>query len=158
MKINFLVLFFFISIYSFCQESKGPSNAEKILISDTIRKTLTNYFSDVKQSGLLAEFKYLDSLSDFFWVPPGYSSAINFDSVAHILRRNATLYKSIENRFDDLKIIVLSKRIVTYTARIHSKSFDYSGKTFEMDLIETGILIKRPSGWKLQCGQTSILR
>lgn len=159
MKSFFLIsAFVFISINAFAQETKGPSNNEKSLISDTIRQTLYNYCSDVKQSGLTAEFKYLDSSGDFFWVPPGYTSAISYDSVAKILRQNAGMFKSIDNTYKTLTIIVVSKRIATYNAVIHSVSVNTSGKVYESDLIETGVLIKRPDGWKLLSGQTSILK
>lgn len=158
MKLPFLLLLVFTFSNGFGQESKGPSNTEKSLISDTIRQTLYNYCKDVKQSGLTAEFKYLDSSADFFWVPPGYSTAISYDSVARILRQNAGMFKSIDNTYKTLTIVVVSKRIATYSAVIHSVSIDTSGKVYESDLIETGVLIKRPSGWKLLSGQTSILK
>lgn len=158
MKLPFLLLLVFTFSNGFGQESKGPSNTEKSLISDTIRQTLYNYCKDVKQSGLTAEFKYLDSSADFFWVPPGYSTAISYDSVARILRQNAGMFKSLDNTYKTLTIVVVSKRIATYNAVIHSVSIDTSGKVNEANLIETGVLIKRPSGWKLQSGQTSILK
>ncbi|MFM9945667.1 MAG: hypothetical protein ACKVQB_10595 [Bacteroidia bacterium] len=152
-------LIFSVSIvFLSCQETKGLSDKEKNLVADTIRQTLTNYSRDVKQAGLMAELKYLDSSADFFWVPPGYKSAILYDSVAKILRMNAPLFKSIDNSYKTLTIIVVSKRVATYNALLHSVSVNTSGKVYESDLIETGVLIKRPTGWKLLSGQTSILK
>ena len=51
------------------------SEKEKALVANTIRQTLYDYVGAIKQKGLTAEFKFLDSSADFFWVPPGYSSA-----------------------------------------------------------------------------------
>ncbi|HEV8286104.1 MAG TPA: nuclear transport factor 2 family protein [Chitinophagaceae bacterium] len=130
---------------------------EKAMI-DTIQKTFRNYYNDLKTLGLTAEFKYLDSSSNFFWVPPGYPSAISYDSVATILKQNAAFFKSIDNRFEDLRIIPLSKELATYTARLHSTMTDTTGNTSNISLVETGVLIKRKDGWKLLSGQTAVIK
>jgi hypothetical protein len=90
-------------------------------------------------------------------VPPGYTSAITYDSVANILRRNAPSLKSVDNIFETLKITPLGKEIANYNARIRSTVVDTAGKTIVLSLIETGVIIKRQDGWKLLSGQTSIV-
>lgn len=122
-----------------------------------VRQTLENYYKEIRESGLTAEFKYLDNSPDFFWVPPGYQSSISLDSVTTILKQNAPKYKSVENSFDKLSIIPLSNEIATYTGKIKSTMVDTLGKTMAFSLIETGVLIKRKDSWKLLNGQTSTL-
>jgi hypothetical protein len=141
-----------------CKQSDFPlMEAEKKLITDSIRHTLFNYYSDIRSEGLMAEFRYLDNSPEFFWVPPGFSQSISYDSVAAILKKSAPLFKSIDNTWDTLRIDPLSHELATYTGRLRSIVTDTTGHTSETSLIETGVLIKRREGWKLLRGQTSII-
>jgi hypothetical protein len=140
-----------------CKQPTSLTESEKKVIIDNVFNTLNNYYNDVRKSGLNAEFNYLDSSTEFFWVPPGYSISISYDSVAAILKQTSSKYKLIDNRFDTLLIIPLNKELATYTGRLHSAMTDTSGIVLNFSLVETGILIKRPGGWKLLNGQTSIL-
>jgi hypothetical protein len=151
-----LSVFFFLAAFSCEERPSHLTTNEREKIVATIRETLDNYYRDVKTAGLTAEFKYLDNSSDFFWVPPGYSTAISYDSVVSVLNQNAPLFKSINNTFDTVSIIPLSAELATYTARISSVMTDTASKVSSLSLIETGVLIKRRDGWKLLCGQTSV--
>src|SRR5688572_8196325 len=99
----FLALITFMS----CTNSETLTETERDEIIKDAKQTLDNYYNDIRKEGLTAEFKYLDNSADFFWVPPGYSSPISYDSVATILHANAPLFKSIDNSFDTLNIIPL---------------------------------------------------
>lgn len=138
-----------------CEQSKTITADEKIEISDNVLQTLTNYYDDIRESGLTAELKYLDNSKEFFWTPPGYSSSISYDSVVTILNRNAPLYLSIDNQWDLLRVTVLTKELAAYTGRLRSTMTDTSGQVFKIKLVETGLLIKRRDSWKLLCGQTA---
>jgi hypothetical protein len=140
-----------------CRSASNMSTTETKLAIENIRETLNNYFADIRKSGTIAEFKYLDDSPDFFWVAPGYSSPLSYDSVAHILKNMATRYKIIDNVFDSLRIFPLTRELATYTGRIQSTMTDSSGTTESYTLLETGLMVRRPDGWKLQSGQTSIL-
>jgi len=150
-----LALCSFFSILS-CSQSLPLTESEKKIIIEDISQTLSNYYNDIRKSGLNAEFKYLDSSSDFFWVPPGYSNAISYDSVAIILKQSAPKYRYIDNKFVSLQIIPLTKELATYTGSLQSAMTDTSGNVLTISLIETGVIIKRQEGWKLLSGQTSI--
>lgn len=126
-------------------------------ITDSVRATLNNYFADVKKEGLTAEFKYLDSSLDFFWVPPGYGSAISYDSVAAILRKYQPFYTLIDNSWESLLIRPVTNELASYTGKVRSITRDTSGKKSDITLIETGLIIKRKTGWKLLNGQTSVV-
>jgi hypothetical protein len=147
-----VILFLMVS----CSSNGVLSEKEKAMISNEVRTTLNQYCQDVKTSGLTAEFQYLDSSDDFFWVPPGYQGPIGYDSVSIILKQSAPRYKSIENTFESLKIVVLTSEIATYTARLKSHMVDSSDIISNFSLLETGTLIKRKNGWKLLNGQTSL--
>ncbi|HRG33340.1 MAG: nuclear transport factor 2 family protein [Saprospiraceae bacterium] len=151
-----ILLFIFIAIFS-CQEYTTMTKDDKARIELDVRQTLSNYYDDIRKSGLTAEFNYLDHSPDFFWVPPGYSSCISYDSVVHVLEENAPKFKSIDNSFESLRIVPLSNDIATYTGRQHSMMTDSNGKIMTFQLVETGVLIKRKAGWKLLSGQTTIL-
>lgn len=141
-----------------CSQSETLTDTDRIKIVSEATGMLENYYRDIRQEGLKAEFKYLDNSPDFFWVPPGYTRAISYDSVATILRANASLLKSVDNSFDTLSVIPLSKQLATYSGRLRSVVTDTSGLTSTHRLVETGTLIKRKDGWKLLNGQTSIIQ
>jgi hypothetical protein len=140
-----------------CSQPVTLTESNKAIIAEDVRHMLDTYYRDIKKSGLTGEFKYLDNSTDFFWVPPGYSSSISYDSVLTILRQNAPKYKSIDNSFDTLRIIPLSKELAAYTGRLTSSMTDTSNVITTFKLVETGTLIKRKDGWKLLNGQTSLL-
>lgn len=152
-----LTLFTLLSIAS-CRHSARLTENEKASIIKEVRLTLDNYYNDIRESGLHSEFKYLDNSPDFFWVPPGYSASLSYDSVAAIIKQNAPNFKSVSNSFETIKIIPLSKEIATYTGRLKSTMLDNSGNESTFWLMETGIMIKRQDAWKLLSGQTSILK
>jgi hypothetical protein len=128
-----------------------------MIITRDVKQMLYNYYDDIRKTGLEAEFKYLDSSSEFHWVPPGFSSAISYDSVASILKKNTGLFRSIVNRFDTLTIVPIGRNVASYTARISSTILDTTNKTNTVLMVETGVVIKRPGGWRLLSGQTSVI-
>ena len=152
-----ILICFSILIIVSCGQPKPLNENERAIVIDEVRRTLDNYYDDIRKSGLTAEFKYLDNSVDFFWVPPGYSLAISYDSVATVLKQNASKFKFIDNTFDTLRITPIRKELATYTGRLHSTMTDTSNKVLTFEMVETGVLIKRKEGWKLLCGQTSIL-
>jgi hypothetical protein len=144
-------------ILASCNQQPGITDAEKAEVIAEVRQTLQNYYDDIRESGLNAEFKYLDNSAEFFWVPPGYSGPIFYDSVVSTIKEHAAKYKSVDNVFDTLHIVALSKRYATYTGRLRSTMTDTSGQANTFIMLETGILTKRSDGWKLLSGQTAIV-
>ena len=140
-----------------CSEPSLLTEKEKLDMIFSIRQTLDNYYNDIRKEGLTAELKYLDNTAKFFWVPPGYARHISYDSVVTNLKQNALHYKNIDNRFDTLWIIPLTRELATYTGKIHSTLTDTNNKKMTFSLVETRLLIKRPDGWKLFNGQTAIV-
>jgi hypothetical protein len=156
MKRQIIIFFCALTIAS-CRQSNVLTESEKSIIIEEVKMTLGEYYNDIRKSGLTAEFKYLDNSKDFFWVPPGYPGALPYDSIVHAIKQNALKYKSVDNSFEKLLIIPLSKKLATYSGQLSSTVTDTSGKVSRALLVETGLLIKREDGWKLLSGQTSIL-
>ena len=138
------------------QSKLSTDEARKVELE--VKLLFDHYFEAIRKGGLTAEFQYLDRSSDFFWVPPGYENPISYDSVAAVLGLNAPQFVSVENTFDTLRIIPLTTALATYTAKIRSVMKDTSGKVSSLQLIETGVIIKRNDGWKLLSGQTSLIK
>jgi hypothetical protein len=137
-------------------DRSGLKDPERLAIERDIRSTLNRYYADIKKTGLTAEFAYLDSSDQFFWVPPGSRTPLSYDSVVAFLKVNAPRYTSVKNSFDTLRIIPLTRELATYTAAVHSAMTDTAGTTSQFSLIESGVLVKRKEKWKLLSGQTSI--
>lgn len=153
---NYRWLFLWVALYA-CQSKEKLSAEDAAAVRANVEQALHQYHEAIAKDGLLAEFKYLDSSSDFFWAPPGFNTALTYDSVAAILRRNAGGLASVRNRFDTLQVIALSKSTAVYNARLQSMITDTAGQTNQHQFMETGVLIKRSGGWKLLCGQTKLI-
>ena len=156
-RIVFLLAVAFVALGACRPPSPSLTSEEQAIITDEVSETIRNYYADVRANGLLAETNYLDSSEHFFWVPPGYSSAISYDSVLGVLKQKAVMFRSIDNRLDTLRVVPLSLDLATYSARIHSRMVDTSGGESAFTLMETGLFIRREQGWKLFSGQTAIL-
>ena len=154
---RYLPVMVFLTAMS-CSDQTELSVTEKDRVAEEVRAMLHQYDDDVRTNGLLAEFAYLDSSEDFFWVPPGYNSSLSYDSVVVIIRKNAALLRNVNNVWDSLRIIPHSGSLATFTGNITSRSVDTSGNVATVRLIETGLAVKRYDGWKLLSGQTSLLQ
>jgi hypothetical protein len=139
------------------EQSRLSAN-EALKVELEVRLLFDHYFEAIRKGGLTAEFQYLDRSSDFFWVPPGYENPMSYDSVAAVLTLNAPRFVSVENTFDTLRIIPLTTALATYTAKLRSVMKDTAGNVSSLQLIETGVVIKRRDGWKLLSGQTSLIK
>ena len=144
-------------ILTSCQQHGNLTDTEKEAVTRNVRQMLDNYFADIKTDGLTAEFKYLDQSPEFFWVPPGFSSPLSYDSVRTILTMTARAYESIDFKWDALRIYPLGNELANYTGRVKGTMVDTAGTSTQVGLIETGIIIKRDDGWKLLSGQSSVL-
>lgn len=151
--------FLIVSMLFFSCEStrKGLTEAEIIQLHQEASKMLADYFSDIGDGGLLAEFEHLDSSDQFYWVPPGYNSALDYDSVRKVLIRNAPMWETIEFEWDTLTIIPLSHEYINYSGTISTRMVDTAGSVFTSKMLETGILIRRTEGWKIFAGQSRLV-
>lgn len=140
-----------------CRQPVEPQRFDKKKVEAEVRTMFDHYFADIKNEGLTAEFKYLDSSDQFFWVPPGYLSALTYDSVRVILEGNASAFRSIDYHWDTLQIFPLTNELANYTGIVKGTLTDTGGITNHIALIESGVIIKRPGGWKYLSGQTAAL-
>jgi len=106
------------------QSENSLTQSERDIIIFDIRQTHHDYNADIKASGLVAEFKYLDSTANFFWIPPGATHSLSYDSVFKVVSRNARFYRSIDTSWDTLRIIPLSHEHAMYTGRLQSTMVD----------------------------------
>ena len=151
-----LLLLLFAGMAS-CMENAGLNEPEKKRISEEVKTMFGHYHDAIKKEGLTGEFKYLDSSNDFFWVPPGYTSTLSFDSVKAILEKNAPSFKAIEFSFDTLQIFPLSSSLANYSGIVSGTMVDTAGISSSVKIIESGTVVKRADGWKLLCGQSAAI-
>lgn len=138
-------------------DNTSLSEKDRMAIVSDAKQMLDQYFDAIKKDGLKGEFKYLDDSPEFYWVPPGYTTAIPYDSVAAVLTGSANKYSSIDNNWVELTIVPLTPFFASYTGKVHSRIVFSSGEEMATDLMETGVLVKRKEGWKLLSGQTSVI-
>ncbi len=121
------------------------------------RTMLQDYQAAVREGGLLAEFEFLDSSKDFFWIPPGATAAKDFATVKAEITANAKGLDSISCEWTSLEIHPLTVQIMTYAGKMTAFSISEAGDTSSAKLIESGTLVRRANGWKLLSGQTSVV-
>lgn len=156
MKWKYLMLLLLLGITAACCDPETLTKSEKEAIISEVRNTLNGYYDEIRQRGLTAEFIYLDSSDAFFWTPPGASTALSYDSIRIILNKNASLFQSINNTWDTLAIFPLTRTYAMYTGNISSEVIDTAGVKTSSKLVETGLLKKGESGWRLVSGQTAV--
>ena len=144
-------------VFASCSQNENFDGPQKEKIVREVTEMFNDYHNDIKVDGLIAEFNYLDESSDFFWVPPGYNSALSYDSVKSILELNHQSFQSIEFSWDTLQIFPLSDKIASYSGIVHGIMTDTSGLVNTVRIIESGTVIKRGSSWKILNGQSATL-
>ena len=151
--IYFLVCLLF-TVYS-CKTESTSDPLDKKRIEAEVRTMFDQYHAAIIKDGLTGEFPYLDQSDEFFWVPPGYTKALNYESIHAILSMNAPALEHAEFHWKDLDVFPLSNTIATFTGIVEGHTIDTAGTRTNISLIESGAVIKREDGWKLLCGQTS---
>ena len=140
---NKLIYLLFIVSVTSCSQTEGLDEHKKAEIKGEVTAMFNNYHKDILANGLIAEFKYLDESSDFFWVPPGYESALSYDSVKTILETNNKSLQSVEFSWENLQIFPLSMSIVNYSGIVKGVMIDTAGIANRVRIIESGTVIKR---------------
>lgn len=140
-----------------CLNNHDLNTTEKEQITTEINDMFKNYHQDIKNGGLTAEFKYLDTSSDFFWVPPGYENALDYNTVKDILEQHATQYKTVEFDWETIAIYPISQNLASYTGIVTGHMIDTTNTRTSIKIIESGTVIKRHNGWKLLNGQSANL-
>lgn len=145
------------SIFSSCEPTITNPKENKKSDTKEIRDFLHAFHTAVNQYGLKAEFNYLDSTDDFYWIPPGYSKALNYDSFKSILNLSDEGIRQVNFEWDQLNVQLLTENIASFNGVVKGTITDTSNITINVHQIESGTLIKRKNGWKLLNGQSSAL-
>ncbi|MEL6256301.1 MAG: hypothetical protein AAFR87_30130 [Bacteroidota bacterium] len=65
--------------------------------------------------------------------------------------------KQVDFHGKELKLFVLSPKIVNFTRKVGSQMIDTGNVNSPVQLIESGSCIKREDGWKLHSEQSAML-
>jgi len=156
-KISHISILIILIILISCNGIENSNDLNTNRTTEDIYQMLDAYHRDIRKEGLTAEFKYLDKSSDFFWVPPGYNTALSYDSIKNILEINSKAFRSVEFQWDTLQIFPLTNEIANYSGIVNGLMIDTSGIKSTVSIIESGTIIKREDGWKLLSGQSRLL-
>jgi hypothetical protein len=126
----------------------------KTKVTLEVSTMLHDYHAAIRKGGLLAEFAFLDSSADFFWVPPGYAAPLDYATMRKIVTDNATKVDTISSNWEMLEIHPLTMDIATFVGKLSVFTIA-NGDTSRSSLLESGTLIRRKDGWKLLSGQTA---
>jgi hypothetical protein len=140
-----------------CKKTASLSPAEIEQVKFDVNKMLYAYHDAINKGGLTAEFDYLDNSIDFFWVPPGYKQALDYDSVETILNQNALTLDKVNFKWENLSIIPLKIDLASFHGIVFGQMLDTAGINSEIRIIESGLIIKRKSGWKILSGQSAVI-
>jgi len=129
----------FVSLLAACtQEKVVEYNAQRVV--DEVTDMLNQYHDAMRIGGLEAEFDYLDQSDEFFWIPPGFDQAIDYDSVATILRATDQTLQSIVLEWDTLKVNPINDSLAQYYGRLTSTTIDTAGTEYVALLVESGLI------------------
>lgn len=154
---KFCIAVLLISLHLSCSRATEYQSSQDAVIKSEVEIMFKNYHMSIAEKGLTAEFDFLDNSDDFFWVPPGYQSALSYDSVHTILTQNALVFKQVNFEWDTLRINPLHKNLASFTGIVSGTMETHSGEITSMKIIESGTVIKRKDGWKLLNGQSALL-
>ena len=154
---RFILIVIFLGLCASCKEPQPPKEWSRAKVTDQVVQMLLDYHEAIAEDGLMAEFRFLDDSANFFWVPPGYNTPLDIDSVRTILTQNARGFTAINFEWESLEIFPLSEDIATYTGIVSGSMTDTAGLVIHPRIIESGTLIKRDDGWKLLSGQSANL-
>lgn len=118
---------------------------------------LQQYYSDVSEKGLTAEFKYLDNSKKIFWNPPRYNSTLTYNDLIREVTNNSKIYKSLSYKWDTLNVFSLTNSIANYSGIVKGEMIDTLGRKTVVKLLESGSVIKRKNRWKILNCQTTII-
>ena len=152
-----IILLVAVTLVLSCQQHNAKSTFDHELVRKEAILMLHQYHDAIAEGGLMAEFDYLDSSDDFFWVPPGYQSALNYDSVRSIIEQNSQQFSQVTFSWDTLDIKPLHYSLASFTGIVSGIMIDTAATRTHIRIIESGTLIKRADGWKLLNGQSSLL-
>lgn len=138
-----------------CKTDPNSELVDKKRVEAEVRTMFDQYHAAIIEDGLTGEFPYLDQSDEFFWVPPGYPEALNYDRIHAILSQNAPALNHAEFHWETLDIFPLTNSLATFTGVVRGHTIDTAGNRTNISLIESGNVIKRSDGWKLLCGQTN---
>ncbi|WP_299552836.1 nuclear transport factor 2 family protein [Seonamhaeicola sp.] len=136
----------------FAQNSLNKQEKEAII--SEVQGMLNNYHDAIVKGGINEGLKYLDHSSDFFWVPPRYTEALDYDTVKDILLENSGDVKFIDFSWEKVQIVPITHSVTNYTGIVKCVEVDKNNQPMTFRIIESGTLIKRDDGWKFLSGQT----
>ena len=154
-KLDLCILLVVIS-FSSCKQINSEDFNKEIVEAEVI-EMFEAYHKAIEDEGFTGEFPFLDDSENFYWVPPGYTSALSLDSVTTILNASAKTYVETSFYWDTLNVYPLSSKIASYSGITKGVMVDTVGIRTEISIFESGIVIKRAEGWKLLSGQSSML-
>lgn len=148
--------FLIFSLFLFgCGVSQDERDAPNTDVRKEVEEMLHTYINQINEHGVKAEIYFLDSSDGFFWIPPGFDTAISYDSVMSILKAMGDENRNIFS-WENLSVQAYSDTLATYAGSLKSIGKDSLGNEITTTLIETGAVIKRKDGWKLYNGKTTI--
>ncbi|MEM9324528.1 MAG: hypothetical protein AAGA85_02685 [Bacteroidota bacterium] len=154
------IMFPMMLLLGSCGSESKLKALDKGSVREEVTQMLYDYHAAILSGGLMAEFDYLDDSEDFFWVPPGYATALPYDSIRAILEQSARSIVSADLTWDTLWVYPLTPSLATFHGIVSGEMVhreDPVGTTRQVKMIESGTIIRRASRWRLLSGQTTSL-
>lgn len=155
-KTIYFILLGLITLISCTEQDENDTENQK---TDTkeIRSFLHAYHDAVNHYGVKAELNFFDSSEQFFWIPPGYAEALNFDSVKSILLIADDAIRQTNFEWESLHVQFVEDNVASFNGVVKGTITDTSNLTININQIKSGLLIKRKDGWKILNGQSTTL-
>lgn len=151
-----LVSFFTLCMfYAACSNNPSIPTFDRNQVADDIKMMTDSFHHAIAENGFASEFDFLDSSDQFFWVIPGERQALYYDTIRSLIMNNHKAFTDIDLSWELLNIHPLSDSMASYNGVIKGSMKNISNdSTSLVRILESGIFIKRQSGWKFLCGQS----
>ena len=155
MKHLFFICFLAVAVQSvYCQQQATLTQSQRAAIRDSVTQLKYRVWDEVRAKHFEGTLNCFDDSPEFFWVFTPDTTIILHDVFVAMLKGAFQDYRSIDVVWDRIHVEPLTNQYAVYTGKYHVTYIDTSGKVFKAIGVETGIVVHRPTGWKILNGQT----
>jgi hypothetical protein len=147
-KISSLALLMTL-VFSCNQRHDLAANTQIQSVKDSVKKLVNNTVRDLATKGPIVWLNYFENTPDFFMVSDGTMAFPNYKAADTFIKRTLIKqFSTINLKFANMHIDVLSVQYATIGADVYEDLRDFSGKVISYDGYFTATVHQTAKGWK----------
>ena len=151
-KMTSFIATLFLSVFLLPACRTSPDAAQEQRISNEIRTLLSDMSDSMKLAGLKGWVPFLERAPEFRWSFHGVT--IGYDTLIVQIGKEAPLYRSIDLKWDSIRVSPQSTAEIFMTARFAEDLVDTAGVRTNSSGHVKSRVVKTARGWKFLQGET----